>query len=207
MRDGLGNLISSQKKADIRRLAKTSIRTQDNSVRNMKTAFRELRRLCSLIELPDEVLEISAFYYRMALKKDLVRGRSIDNLVAACVYLACRQHQTTPLTIKDVAKASSRSSRQISHNIRLLISELNLRPTPMDFGVLIHRLGDELSLTMHTRLRAREIFAMVTEAKLATGKNPLNLAAACTYLAAMQTGERRTQQQVAKVSKTAPVTI
>ncbi|MFX0114681.1 MAG: transcription initiation factor IIB family protein, partial [Candidatus Hodarchaeota archaeon] len=92
-KDGMGNLLSTQKQIELRRLAKTSIRTQDNGVRNMKTAFRELRRLCSAMELPDDILEVAAFFYRLALKKDLVRGRSIDNLVAACVYLACRHRR------------------------------------------------------------------------------------------------------------------
>ncbi|MFW9915823.1 MAG: transcription initiation factor IIB family protein [Candidatus Thorarchaeota archaeon] len=204
--DGMGNLLSSQKQKEIRRLAQTSMKAEDNGIRNMKTAFRELRRICSAIGLPDDVLEVAALYYRAALKRDLVRGRSIDNLVAACVYLACRQRSLST-SIKDIEKASSRTLREISHNIRLLITKLNIKPIPPDFGVLINRLGDELSLTMHTRLRAREILDKVIEAKIATGKNPLNLVAACVYIAAMQTGERRTQQQVASVSKTTPVTI
>jgi transcription initiation factor TFIIB len=204
--DGMGNLLSSQKQKEIRRLAQTSMKAEENGIRNMKTAFRELRRICSAIGLPDAVLEVAALFYRAAIKRDLVRGRSIDNLVAACVYLACRQRRLST-SIKDIEKASARTLREISHNIRLLITELNIKPVPPDYGVLINRLGDELALTMHTRLRAREILDWVIEAKIATGKNPLNLAAACIYIAAMQTGERRTQQQVASVSKTTPVTI
>ena len=39
------------------------------------------------------------------------------------------------------------------------------------------------------------------------GKNPLSVAAAAIYIAGIRTGERRTQQQVAKAAKTTPVTL
>ena len=72
---------------------------------------------------------------------------------------------------------------------------------------LIPRISDKLELTMLTRKVAVEILRNAREKRLFIGKSPMSLAAAALYIATVKTGERRTQQQIARAAQTTPVTI
>ena len=87
--------------AKMRRLRWLNRRDSRSQIRNLRIALRELRRIASQLELCEEIAEAAATTYRKALKADLIRGRSIESMVAAAVYLAARQYNN-PTTLKDI---------------------------------------------------------------------------------------------------------
>jgi len=127
-------------------------------------------------------------------------------MVAAAIYLAARQYNN-PTTLKDIEKHIRADRKVIARCFRLYVQELNIRPTPIDPTLLLSKLCDELELTSATQTEARIILEETKSRRLDMGKNPLSVAAAAIYIAGIRTGERRTQQQVAKVAKTTPVTL
>jgi transcription initiation factor TFIIB len=56
--------------------------------------------------LSDSIVEKAAYLYRKVEDSGLVKGRTISGMLAACVYVACRQSDT-PRTLKDVAAKSN----------------------------------------------------------------------------------------------------
>ena len=60
---------------------------------------------------------------------------------------------------------------------------------------------------MATRNVACAIVDRTKGASITDGKNPMSVAAATLYVAGVQTGERRTQAQMAGAARTTPVTI
>jgi transcription initiation factor TFIIB len=108
-RDGRGNRLNTQTKIKMDRLRRYDNRSKfdDTWRRNLSIALAELDRMTTHLHIPDNVKEHAAVLYRKSLKKDLIRGRSIDAFVAACVYAACRQLKI-PRPLKTVAKASKR---------------------------------------------------------------------------------------------------
>ena len=64
--------------------------------RNLKKATWEMNRVCSGLGLSCQVAERSAYFYRKALQKSLIKGRSISGFVAAFIYLACKERMITP---------------------------------------------------------------------------------------------------------------
>ena len=53
----------------------------------MSAALGELSRLSGMMGLSKAVQEEAAVIYRKALEADLIRGRSIDAMVAVCTWL------------------------------------------------------------------------------------------------------------------------
>ena len=192
--------------AKMRRLRWLNRRDSRSHIRNLRIALRELRRIVSQLELSDEIAESAATTYRKALKADLIRGRSIESMVAAAVYIASRQYNN-PTTLKDIEKHINADRKVIARCFRIYVQELNMKPTPIDPAVLLAKLCNELDLTTATQNEALKILEESRSRRLDMGKNPLSVAAAAIYIASIRTGERRTQQQVAKVAKTTPVTL
>ena len=60
---------------------------------------------------------------------------------------------------------------------------------------------------MRARRQAVQILNIARIKGATVGKNPMSLAAAALYIATIQTGERRTQQEIATAAKITPVTI
>lgn len=206
-KDAKGKTLSSQRRYEFNRLHAVDNRTRYGEIRNLRIALKELKRVKSQLELSDELGRSAAMIYRKSLKKNLIRGRSIDGMVAASIYIACRQ-QNIPLTLKDVlSTCTSVTSKELGRCVRILIKELHIKPNASDFSALIHRLGEQLSMTMKTRAIACSIIDDAKSHGITVGKNPMSVAAASLYIAGVKSGERRTQQQIAKVAKTTPVTI
>jgi len=93
--------------------------------RNFRQSFSELDRLKTKLALSDAIIEKTAYIYRKALDKRLVRGRSIPGLIVASLYAACRNTET-PRTLTDVANGINIKRKDIARCYRL-IRELDLK--------------------------------------------------------------------------------
>ena len=198
--------MTASKRAKIRRLRWVNKRSRSGQERNLRKALRELARLSSALGLPSHVQQEAAGIYRRALKKNLIRGRSISSMIGAALYLACRL-QKIPRTLRDIVNVSQVSEKDLSKAFRVLIEELKVRRAPLDVKKLVFRLGSSLKLTMPTQKKAIELLEQVKDKNIMAGKNPTSMAASVLYLACIITGERRTQQQIADIANTTPVTL
>ncbi|MEA2069981.1 MAG: TFIIB-type zinc ribbon-containing protein [Asgard group archaeon] len=205
-RDISGRKLSPTTIARMHRLRWLNRRTGRSEARNLRDAIAELKRLASQLSISDDITETAATYYRRALKAKLIRGRSINSMTAAAIYIACRTHNV-PKTLKDVCEVGKVERKELARCVRVYIVELGIKPTPINPAQLVSRLASELEITMHTQNRAIEILKSAQKYRLDVGKNPMSIAAAVIYIAGIQTGERRTQQQVAKAARTTPVTL
>ena len=104
-KDATGKPLSASMKSSIERLRTWDSRSQAHSSadRNLRQALNEMDKLKDKLALTDAVIEKAAYIYRKAMERKLVRGRSIQGLVAACLYASCRNTET-PRTLDDNAK-------------------------------------------------------------------------------------------------------
>ncbi|MHA1250353.1 MAG: transcription initiation factor IIB [Candidatus Helarchaeota archaeon] len=207
-KDHLGKKLSPKTRAQVYRLRKWQIRTRVHSSidRNLAFAMSELDRLSSQLGIPRGVKESSAVFYRKAIEKKLIRGRSIEAMIAASIYAACRLRKV-PRTLDEIARHSRVNRKELGRCYRLILRELDMRiPTasPIEF---IPRFGAELDLSGRAQKRAIEIITMAREQGLTAGKDPTGLAAASIYISAILEGERRTQREIAEVAHVTEVTV
>ncbi|MGA1976108.1 MAG: transcription initiation factor IIB [Conexivisphaerales archaeon] len=207
-RDASGKTLAGSVRTAMERLRTWDGRSQVHEPvdRNLRQAFSELDRLADKLNISDVVVERSAYTYRKALEKGLVRGRSISALIAASVYAACRVTET-PRTLKDVAAASSVKKKDIARCYRLLLRELDLRMPIMDPVKCVSRIASKAGLTERTKRRAVDILKRAIESRTSAGKDPMGLAAAALYVACVLEGENKTQKDIAEAAGVTEVTI
>lgn len=207
-RDSYGKKLSPRQRSQMYRLRKWHVRSRVHSSqdRNLAQAMSELDRLGSQLGLPKSVKETASVIYRNAIKQRLIRGRSIEAMVAASAYAAARQRRV-PRTLDEMARNSRITKKELGRCYRLMIHELNLKiplAAPSDY---ISRFSADLKLTGAT---ARKAIDLVTNAKkegLTAGKDPTGLAAAAIYIAGIIEGERRTQREIAETATVTEVTV
>ncbi|WXG40135.1 MAG: transcription initiation factor IIB [Candidatus Freyarchaeum deiterrae] len=206
--DAYGKKLTPRRRAQIYRLRKWQIRTRVHSSmdRNLAYAMSELDRLSSQLGIPHSVKEASAVIYRKAIERSLIRGRSIEAMVAASVYGACRMRKV-PRTLDEIAKQSRVGRKELGRCYRLVLRELDIDipiANPIDF---LPRFGAELHLSGAAQRKAALIIEKAKELGITAGKDPTGLAAASMYISAIMIGERRTQREIAEVAHVTEVTV
>lgn len=207
-KDFYGTPIKQETMKEMRRLQKQDNRSKINesAMRNLSIAMAELDRLSTTLNLPDYVREYAAVIYRRALKKDLIRGRSIDSFVAASIHVACRMH-SIPRPLTTISDESKRLYKEVSMTYRMLLEELDLKP-PIDKPLkYIPEMASKLGISRPTERKAVELLLKAGKTKALSGKDPRGVAAAALYLASELNGEKVVQTIIAKAAETTEVTL
>jgi transcription initiation factor TFIIB len=207
-RDAYGRTIPTRQRGQLYRLRKWQRRTMigNASERNLSYAFSELNRLSSQMSLPRSIRERAGMIYRKAAKKKLIRGRSVEAVILATIYAACRL-AGTPRTLDELSDISGVSRRDIGRTYRFITRELKLKmnvPSPLTY---LTRFCSKLKLSQKVKKRATEILNESLEKELLSGRGPVGVAAAAIYIATVLCDEKRTQREVANVAGVTEVTI
>ena len=206
--DYSGGKMSTDMSKLFRRLRKQHQRTRisTSTERNLAVALGELQRLASRMSLSSQVREEAAFIYRKAVELKLVRGRSIEGVVASSIYAACRMHGI-PRTLDEVGKHSRTGRKEIGRTFRAVSKELKLQVPPTTPDNYIPRFCAKLNLSNKVSVRAINILKRADELELTAGRGPTGIAAASVYLASILENEQRTQKEVSEAAGVTEVTI
>ncbi len=198
--------LDGRNKSKFFRLRKWQQRISTAIERNLKLALAELKRVSSFLRLPSSVEEEASRIYTMAVQKGLVRGRSMESVVAGALYAACRRHDV-PRTLDELSEASSIEKKEIGRTYRFITRELKIKILPSNPADYIARFASALKLSAETQSKSVEIIEKAQEVELTSGRGPTGIASAALYVAALINGEKRTQREVADVAGVTEVTI
>ncbi len=198
--------VPAKKRSQFFRIRKWQKRLLTSKDRNLSFALGELQRLVSYLGLPSTLHEEVAKLYEKALEKGLVRGRSIESIIAALVYSLCREYGT-PRTLTEISQASGIEKRELGRTYRYISRKLNMRILPAKAASYIPRFASMLNLSDKVQVRAIDILKKARKKDVVSGKGPCGCAAAAIYIASVLQGERRTQREVADVVGVTEVTI
>ncbi|HJN62457.1 MAG TPA: TFIIB-type zinc ribbon-containing protein [Candidatus Parcubacteria bacterium] len=207
-KDAFGKFLPSGSQTLIRRLITWDERSKlrEPGKRNLIQAFQYLSRLKDKLNLSDAITEKAAYIYRKALERGIIRGRSIELVITASLYAACRE-TTTPRTLKDFSEAANIQRKGLTRSYRLLHKELDLRVPVVTPDRFIPRIANACRVSEKTKRQALEILKKAVEERISAGKYPTGLAAAALYLACVLTGESVTQKEIAEAAGVTEVTV
>ena len=205
---GKGELfkVTPIKRAQYYRLRKWQKRLVESKARNLSFAFSVLTRLISVLGLPRKVHEEVARKYEQAVDKGMVRGRSMESVVAALLYVVCRKMKT-PRTLEEISQVSGVTKRELGRTYRYIARGLNLRILPAMPKDYIPRFASMLGLNDQTQAKALRFLLEAKSLEATSGKGPTGVAAAALYIAALLDGEKRTQREIADTVGVTEVTI
>ncbi len=207
-KDASGRSLSGSSKSTIERLRTWDRRSQvhESSDRNLRQAFSELRRFADKLTVSEAVIERAAYFYRKALDRNLVRGRSITSIIAASLYAACRDCEI-PRTLKDVAAVSNVKKKDLARSYRLLHREMDFKMPVAEASRCVSQVASRAAMSEKTQRRAREILLRAKQMGISAGKDPMGLAASALYVACTLEQEEKTQKDVAEAAGVTEVTI
>jgi len=207
-RDIYGKSLSPGQKAQVYRLRKWQrrIRVSDATERNLAFALSEITKIANNLSLPKNILETASVIYRKAVKERLIRGRSIQGVTAAAIYLACRQCGLAR-TLEEIAQSSTVNKKEVGRSYRFLIKELDYSIPPLRPSQYITKFSNQLTMQGKVEEIAHKVLIAAKELKLTSGRGPTGIAAAASYIASVLTGERKTQREIAEIAQVTEVTI
>jgi transcription initiation factor TFIIB len=206
-KDASGLKIDTAMRSQIERLRTWDLRTRMRSGdRNFMKAFGQLERLKEKLGLSDTIVEKAAYTYRKVQKSGLIRGRTIDSMLAAAVYSTCREMET-PRTIKDIAAKSNVKRKDVARSYRLLVLELGVRIPVVNPMKCVARVANKLSISEKTKHQAFNIMDEVINKNINAGKEPMGLAATVLYASSIKSDEKIPQKSIAAASGVTEVTI
>ncbi len=188
-------------------LLQTRNRLSTSRERSIARAEVLLERISSSLRLPENVKEEAYAIYRRAGELGVVKGRTIESMVAASIYAAARG-AGLPLELKSLSQyLGTQNRRTLAKDYRLLVEKLGLRMGAPDPAAHVPRIASKLGLSKDAQDIAVQILSQAKAMGITAGKDPSGLAAAAVYLATLKGTEKRTQRQVAEAAEVTEVTV
>jgi len=179
-----GRAIPAERKAKFYRLRKWQKRSRmaTSLQRNLSVALPELDRMCSFLSIPEQMKEACARLYRKCARDGIVRGRSIEGMVAAVIYLISREHRS-PIILNELEEVSGVSKKEISKSYKKIAHHMNIKIQQTTAADYVPRIASKLNASGKTVATAIKLVNKATKMGITTGRVPISIAAAAIYLA------------------------
>lgn len=157
-----------------------TINTVNNEGRSLFFALLEISRMASALGLPNDTKEEASLLFRKAVKRNLIKGHSIESIAAAALYIASKMHKI-PRTLKEIEEilgSKKINAKKINQEHIYLLEKLKLkvpRSRPIEY---LARFCSELDLNADILSKTTEICSEAEKAKIASIKYPERTAAA-----------------------------
>jgi transcription initiation factor TFIIB len=206
--DITGKRLTPKKTSQFYRLRRWDSRSkmQKSKDRHLVTALADIERIAGLLDLPKNIREAASLLYRQVVERGLARGRSIELLSAAVIYVTCRRFRV-PRTLEEIADATKLTSKEVGRSYRFVCRRLDISLPPVSPVDYVPRFGSALGIPEPIQQRSIEILRKVISMGIGSGKGPMGIAASALYWACLESGYKKTQKEVAKAAGVTEVTI
>jgi transcription initiation factor TFIIB len=207
-KDSTGQYIDSGMQARMNRLRIWDSRTmyRDSTSRNFTTAFLLLNRLKDKLVLTPSIVEKTAYTYRKVQEAGLIKGRTINAVLVACLYITCRELGVSR-TIDELAEASNLRRKTIAKIYREIVFHLQRKIPQVNCFQCIDKIANKIELNERTIRHARDLMKKVLEQEFSAGKDPMGFAGAVLYVSLQLDGKTIRQIDIAEAAGVTEVTI
>jgi Transcription initiation factor IIB (TFIIB) len=145
-KDASGKELDIKRKLEILKYRKWQqrVRVQTSYERNVIQAMNELSRISSQLGIPKACVDEAMGIYEQVLTKGLVRGRSVEAIVAACLHMACRKIGM-PRSLDEISQYTRASRKEVARCFRLIARELGVKLPLSDPKLYVPRIVEQLN--------------------------------------------------------------
>lgn len=142
------------------------------------------------LRLPSHFVDGAHRIFSIAVKENLVQGRRSGHVVAACLYMACRQEKSQHMLI-DFSDALQVNVYTLGHCFLKLRRKLGFKLEIIDPALYVYRFASHLDLgekATQVSLTAVRLVARMKRDWIVTGRRPQGICAAALLVAARAHG-------------------
>lgn len=176
----------------------------------LNNARRKLKAVSYALNIPEYVTDAAFQWYRLALSNNFVQGRKSQNVIAACLYIACRKERTHHMLI-DFSSRLQVSVYSIGATFLKLAKKLQILNLPLaDPSLFIQHFAEKLELNdkkIKVIKDAVKLAQTMSRDWMYEGRRPAGIAGACLLLACRMNNLRRTHSEIVAISHVAEETL
>ena len=171
---------------------------QANISKNLAYALNELEKLSDKLEISDKVKIDSVQTYTGAVEHDVLKGRSVEVIIASSIYIACRLNRL-PFSAVEISHLCNIKTKQLLSVSKIICKETGIKLPLLSAKDFIPRYCELLEVSDTVCDRSLTLCDEAEEANLINGKSPTAVAASSIYLSSVIMGQKVTQRRVADV--------
>ncbi|KAK7696310.1 hypothetical protein QCA50_000964 [Cerrena zonata] len=180
------------------------------SERNLLSAFREIASFCDQFSLPKTISDIAKQLYKRSDEEKLLRGKPLDAVIAACIFIACRQAHV-PRTFREICTLTHVSKKTLGQCYKALEAAFNLSPgaTAKAAAVsednhagpemLLPRFINHLDLPPNFESICAEVIKEGRSLHIADGRSPTSIIAGAIYFTCHLLGKSKSTRDISNV--------
>lgn len=176
----------------------------------LNNARRKLRAVSQALRIPEYITDAAFQWYKLALHFNFVQGRRSQNVIASCLYVACRKEKTHHMLI-DFSSRLQVSVYSIGATFLRMVKRLHITDLPLaDPSLFIQHFAEKLDLgdkKIKVAKDAVKLAQRMSRDWMYEGRRPAGIAGACILLACRMNNLRRTHSEIVAVSHVAEETI
>ncbi|KAJ3500592.1 hypothetical protein NLJ89_g9724 [Agrocybe chaxingu] len=200
-----------------RELQRAASRSQSSrSERNILTAFRDISSWCDQFSLPKTISDIAKQLYKRSDEEKLLRGKPLDAVIAACIFIACRQAHV-PRTFREICNLTHVSKKILGQCYKALEQAFNLSPgastntssSSPSTGpeTLLVRYCNHLDLPPNVQSICSDIIVAARKHGIADGRSPVSIAGGAIYFTCLLLGKVKSVRDISMVAGVSEGTI
>jgi transcription initiation factor TFIIB len=201
-----------------RELQRAASRSQSSrSERNLLTAFRDIGGWCDQFSLPKTISDIAKQLYKRSDEEKLLRGKPLEAVIAACIFIACRQAHV-PRTFREICNLTHVSKKTLGQCYKALEQAFNLSPGATAQSnnannpstgpeTLLVRYCNHLDLPVSVQSICSDIIVAARQHGIADGRSPVSIAGGAIYFTCLLLGKAKPARDISAVAGVSEGTI
>ncbi|KAF8313272.1 transcription initiation factor IIB [Clavulina sp. PMI_390] len=191
--------------------------------RNLLSAFREIQNKCEAIGLTKNIGDMAKQLYKRTDEEKILRGKSVDAIIACCIFIACRQGNA-PRTFREICEYTQVPKKTLGQCFKTIESAFNLTPRgPID-GLaqgggsntastgasaedLLTRYCNWLKLHPSVQGVCRDVILNARQHGIALGRSPVSIAGGAILFTTLLLGTPKTAKEISAVAGVSESTI
>lgn len=181
--------------------------------KSLKEAKTQMQNWALRLNVPPSVTESGFRLYRMASMNNFTQGRKVQNVIAMCLYAACRKEGIHKVMLIDLADLAKENVFRLGRNFKAFqtkFPETRDGPMPVILEDLIYKFASKLEFFGESNkiaLSAVRIAKRMQADHMTHGRRPAGICAASVIMAARAHSFRRTVREVVYIAKVTEHTI
>ncbi|GLJ21840.1 hypothetical protein SUGI_0408320 [Cryptomeria japonica] len=211
---GLSTVISKPNGSSGDLLTSTLGRWQNrgsNPDRSLIMAFRTIATMAERLGLVATIKDRANEIYKKVEDLKSIRGRNQDAILAACLYIACRQ-EDKPRTVKEICSvANGASKKEIGRAKEFIVKQLeeemgkSMEMGTIHAGDFLRRFCSHLNMNNQAVKAATE--AVKRSEELDVRRSPISIAAAAIYIISQLSDDKKLLRDISRATGVAEGTI